>query len=137
MFAPLQLPGMLWENSREETWYWWLLQGSSFSVEVLNQTLPLVPFLPSVAAAEAGDQPEAAYSSTLYYLLSAVFGERLSVHETLDSAKKQSKPKSNPHEHTELVRCLLCEDKTLIMTRAARAALCCQCPVSSLKRQDS
>lgn len=103
MFAPLLLPGM-WENSREETRYLWLLQGSSFPVEVLNQMLPLVPFLSSIAAAESGDQTEAAYSSTPYYSLSAVLVERLPIHETLGSVKKQSEPEHNPHEHTQLVR---------------------------------
>lgn len=87
MFASLPLPGMLWENSTEETRYSWLLQGSSFPVEALNQTLPLVPFLSSIAAAKSEDQTEAAYSSTPCYS-SAALVERLPIHETLGSAKK-------------------------------------------------
>jgi len=104
MSAPSLLTGTLWENSREETRYLQLLQGSSFSVEVLNQMLPLVPFLSSVAAAESGDQTEAVYSSTPCCSLSAVLVERLPVHKTLSSAKKQSEPEPNRHEHTQLVR---------------------------------
>lgn len=54
MFAQLLLPGMLWKNIREEARYLWFLQGSSFLVEVLNQTLPPVPFLSSITTAQPG-----------------------------------------------------------------------------------